>query len=287
MKNVVVTAALGGTISAVTESLSFFTTCADPAELIPTEWATSAWSSETLNGPAICGAAARALELEFGGPDFVPARFTIDLYKAAKNLPTVFRTRQLRAGRRIVLADVEVTQHDVAVARATVVYLRKSSAPPGAEWVPAADFYPPERMPTDNESTHPWLNTDRTGWTQSIAEHQNADRKRAWGASLPVVPGEPASPFVHAVQSAESASLVTNLGTAGIGYINCDVTMAISRLPEGLLLGVEADNHITADGISVGTATLYDDRGSYGTSVVTALSNAAVQVDFSRSPSGQ
>jgi hypothetical protein len=131
------------------------------------------------------------------------------------------------------------------------------------------------------------VSTDQTGWTQGIAEHQNAMRKRAWGASLPVVPDEPASPFVHAVQSAESASLVTNLGTAGIGYINCDVTMAISRLPEGLLLGVEAENHITADGISVGTATLYDDKGAYGTSVVTALSNAAVQVDFTQSSGGR
>lgn len=250
---------------------------------MPTEWATSAWSSETLNGPAVCGAAARALELEFGTPDFIPARFTIDLFKAAKAVPTAFRTRQLRAGRRIILADVEVTQHDVAVARGTVVYLRKSGPPPGTEWAPDSVFCPPGHTPADDESTHPWVNTDQTEWTQGIAEHQNAMRKRAWGASMPVVPGEPASPFVHAVQSAESASLVTNLGTAGIGYINCDLTVAISRFPEGLLLGVEADNHITADGISVGSATLYDARGAYGTSVVTALSNAAVQVDFNRS----
>lgn len=97
---------------------------------------------------------------------------------------------------------------------------------------------------------------------------------------MPVLPNEPASPFVHAVQSAESTSLVTNLGTDGIGYINCDLTMALSRVPEGDQLGIEADSHITADGISVGTATLYDRKGPYGTGMVTAVSNPAAQIDF-------
>ena len=47
-------------------------------------------------------------------------------------------------------------------------------------------------------------------------------------------------------------------------------------------LGIEADNHITADGISVGTATLYDRKGPFGTGMVTAVSNAAAQIDFSK-----
>ena len=51
-------------------------------------------------------------------------------------------------------------------------------------------------------------------------------------------------------------------------------------LPEGAELGIEADSHITADGISVGTATLYDRKGPYGTGMVTAVSNPAAQIDF-------
>ena len=97
---------------------------------------------------------------------------------------------------------------------------------------------------------------------------------------MPVLPDQPVSSFVHATQSAESTSLLTNLGTDGIGYINCDLTLALARVPEGPQLGIEADTHITADGIAVGTATLYDRNGPYGTGIVTAVSNAAAQIDF-------
>jgi hypothetical protein len=82
------------------------------------------------------------------------------------------------------------------------------------------------------------------------------------------------------VHTAETTSLLTNLGTNGIGYINCDLTLALSRLPDGPQIGLEASSHIAADGISVGTATLYDLDGPFGTGIVTAISNAQAQIDF-------
>lgn len=265
----------------MSEPLSFFTIRPGDDALLPTKWSMSAWSSDSLNGPAVCSAAARALEQEFADPDFVPARLTFDLFKAAKNQPMNLHTRMVRSGRRIRVADVEVMQEDVIVARATSVFLRRSGPPPGSEWHPSTTFTPPEEAAAEgSRSRHPWMQTDDTDWTRGIGNHQNVARKRAWSTAMAVVPDEPASPFIHAVQSAESTSLVTNLGTEGIGYINCDLTMALSRLPEGPQLGIEADTHLTADGISVGTATLYDRKGPYGTGMVTAVSNAAAQIDF-------
>lgn len=72
---------------------------------------------------------------------------------------------------------------------------------------------------------------------------------------------------------------MTNWGTAGVGFINTDLTLVFSRLPEGPEIGIEADNHISADGISVGSATLFDRRGAVGTCVVSALANVRRQVD--------
>ena len=82
------------------------------------------------------------------------------------------------------------------------------------------------------------------------------------------------------------SSLVTNLGTAGIGYINGDLTVALSRLPVGDYIGVQADSHWCADGVSVGSATLFDDRGPFGIGMVTAIANPAAQIDFGRLKSG-
>ena len=52
---------------------------------------------------------------------------------------------------------------------------------------------------------------------------------------------------------AEGTSLVTNLGTSGVGYINGDLTVALARLPVDEWMGVQADSHRDQDGISVGT----------------------------------
>ena len=98
--------------------------------------------------------------------------------------------------------------------------------------------------------------------------------------TLAVVSGSPPSPFVRAAVAAESTSLVTNMGTAGIGYINGDLTVALSRLPIGDYVGVQADSHWCSEGVSVGGATLFDDRGPFGIGMVTAIANPAARIDF-------
>jgi hypothetical protein len=90
-----------------------------------------------------------------------------------------------------------------------------------------------------------------------------------------VVAGEKNSPFVRAVMIAEATSLVTNLGAEGTGYINGDVTVALSRLPLDDWIGIQGDSHWASDGIAVGTATLFDHQGAFGSGLVTAVSNPA------------
>lgn len=99
---------------------------------------------------------------------------------------------------------------------------------------------------------------------------------------LPLVDGEQNSPFVAATTSGELTSLMTNWGSAGVGYINADLTVALARLPEGHAIGVEADNHISSAGLSVGVSTLFDRHGVFGTGVVTALANADRLIDYTR-----
>ncbi|MFI9537702.1 hypothetical protein ACIG56_31245 [Nocardia fusca] len=57
---------------------------------------------------------------------------------------------------------------------------------------------------------------------------------------------------------------------------NSHIIVAADRL--------RADNIIASGGISIGAATLYDRTGTVGTCVVTTLSNARRQVDFSTNP---
>lgn len=245
-------------------------------EFHPTENALSRWGTDLLNGPAVAGLAAWSLENSYGAEGFLPTRLTVDLFKAARRVPTGVRTRLVRDGRRIRNSECEVLQGDTVVARATMVQYRTSEAPRGHEWVAEASFTPPRGV----RGPAYYVGSDDHGWSPTGSEHQNASRKRVYHRTVEVVDGHPPSPFVRAAVAAEATSFVTNLGTEGIGYINGDLTVALSRLPVGDYIGLQADSHWCSDGISVGSATLFDDLGPFGTGMVTAVANPAAQIDF-------
>ncbi|UYP18834.1 thioesterase family protein [Rhodococcus sp. Z13] len=249
----------------------------------PTKYAQSPWSDTMLNGPCVSGLVARELELRHSVEGFVPSRFTLDLFKPVRNEPITFTSELVRDGNRIRVADVELVQGGEVSARATLVFLRKSAPPPGSVWTrDAAPTPPPESVavPPGPLEYSSWYGSDRLGWTRVRSEHQNSERKRLWSRQLPIVVGEELTPFVNTATVGEGTSFVTNWSDKGVGYINCDVTLALSRLPEGPEVGIEADNQISSDGIAVGTAVLFDRLGAFGTGVVTALANAHRQVDF-------
>lgn len=247
----------------------------------PTKYAVSPWSDTMLNGPCVSGLTARELENTHAADGFVPARFTLDLFKPVRNEQITFTTTLVRDGNRIRVADASLIQNGQVSARATLVYLRRSAQPPGSVWT--RDEYPtPPREAlevTPDLDTYSWYSSDGE-WSQERSEHQNAGRKRLWSRQLPVIVGEVQSPFVNTATVGEGTSFVTNWGDKGVGFINADVTLALSRQPEGLDIGVEADNHFSSDGIAVGSAVLFDRLGPFGTGVVTALANAHRQVDF-------
>jgi acyl-CoA thioesterase len=244
---------------------------------MPTRYANSHWGVDHLNGPAVVGLAAYVLERRCGSEEFMPTRLTVDLFRAARRVPTTVDVRVARDGRRVRSAECDVVQDGRPVARASLLQYRRSMPPPGDEWTAVTSF--PE-LPTPDDELFPFVSSEDVGWTRSPAEHQNSSRKCLYNDGINVVVGELISPFVRAAMLAESTSLVTNLGTKGIGYINGDLTVALSRLPLDQWIGIQADSHLAADGVSVGTATLFDHQGPFGSGMVTAVANPDAQIDF-------
>ncbi|WP_460359351.1 acyl-CoA thioesterase domain-containing protein [Mycobacterium sp. ZZG] len=244
----------------------------------PTRYAQSHWGEDHLNGPAVVGLVARGLEKECGSDEFHPTRLTVDLFRAARNALTTLDIRVVRDGRRVRSAECDVVQNGNVVARATLIQYRPSEPPPGALWHPPSTG--PE-FPVPDGAIQPFVGSDDVGWTRSPAAHQNPSRKRFFNDGIRTVAGEENSPFVRAAMVAEATSLVTNLGTAGVGYINGDLTVALSRLPVDDWIGIQADSHHAAAGVAVGTATLFDSQGAFGAGLTTAIANPAAQIDFS------
>jgi acyl-CoA thioesterase len=247
----------------------------------PTRFAGSHWGDDHLNGPAVVGLAAYALEKHCGSTDFMPSRLTVDLFRAARCVPTAVSVRVVRDGRRVRSAECDVAQEDRLVARATLLQYRRSTAPPGRLWTTPMSFpFPPPL----EEGVQTAVHSDAAQWSHSPGEHQNDSRKRFYNSAIDVVAGQPNSQFLRAVTVAEATSLVTNLGTRGVGYINGDLTVGLARLPVGEWIGVQADSHWAADGVAVGTATLFDRSGAFGSGMTTAVANPGAQIDFATDP---
>lgn len=263
---------------------SFFT-LGDDGSYLPTRYARSAWSDGLVNGPSVVAAAARTLEAEYGLEGFQPARLTVDLFSQVRFEPLAVRAEVVRSGNRIRVADAFVEQGGTTVARATMVQLRRGEQPPGRVWLAERSMDPPPgaRGMTLGAGARAWFGSDgaEEPWSHSMGPHQGAGRKRFWLHPLNVVDTEESSPFQRAVTLGESTSLMANWGTEGIGFINADLTVALARLPRSGDIGIEADQHISDAGVAVGTATLFDHDGEFGTGTVVAVSNAGRQIDFS------
>ena len=241
----------------------------------------SRWADDHLQGGAIIGLAAWALESRCGLPDFTPVRLTVDLFKSARTIPTTARVELERDGGRTRNSVCIIEQEGIAVARGVLVQYRRSGSPPGDQWVSE----PPVVAPPNDDESFVQIHSAGIGWTSSVSDHQNARRKRIAVRGINVIAGQQNSPFVQAAVVVDATSLVTNLGTAGLGYINGDVTLAVARPPRGERIYLQADTHWTSDGVAVGTVTLLDDTGAFGSGLVTALSNRRSQIDFASTPS--
>ncbi|HQV17537.1 MAG: thioesterase family protein [Gordonia sp.] len=283
--------------------LAFFTE--DSGRFLPLPLARSLWAADSLTGPAVCGIAARAAETVYGETGFRPVRFTVDLFKMARALPTRTIGRVLRDGGRIRVVEVDVVQdkpsgestEEVVVARSTTVFLRESANPPGERWFnPADDIVaadtptPQQQEAASNEfngegpwdpALAPWFYSGGT-WSNDMGTNQTDGQKAVWSRSAQVIEGEPPSPFQRTVMAAEATSLMGNWGTEGIAFINCDLTVALSRLPGDSRIHVRAESHTEHDGISTSSTGLYDADGRFGTGLVTAVNNVAAQIDFAK-----
>lgn len=265
-------------------SLSFFTRQPGSDDLHPTALAQSSWSTEQLHGVALSGALARAAELAVAGlgrDDLRPARQSVDLFRPATMKPCRFETEVVREGPRICLVDVTLLQAGERVARAGVLFLKATAMAGGEVWSPSERPSPPplDVAPPSEEPRVPFVHSD-AGWSQRFADHQNASRKSSWSSAVPVVAGEPLTPFQAVAATADGASLVTNWGTEGVQHINTDITLALARLPVGTEVGLVALDRVETDGIAVGTAAVFDREGPLGEVVMTSLVNAKRSIDF-------
>ena len=256
---------------------SFFVSNGD--EYLPTKLAKGPWGP-SLAGNYVGGLLARSVERIVDDPDLQPARITVDLLRPVAPSAVRVQAITVRHGRRLRLVDSVMTQNETLVARASVLFLRRSEAGTGTVWtspitMPAP---PPENGAlADDVPMFMWsYGRDPIAGTPGIGvdEWRSDGQKFAWMRETKLlVDDEPLTPFIRTVMAGDVTSSLANWGTDGLQFINADYTLTLSRLPIGLNIGLAAVSHHSQNGVATGSVTFFDRQGPIGIGVSTALAH--------------
>jgi Thioesterase-like superfamily len=232
--------------------------------LVPSVHARSLWG-DVINGRNLSGLVAAAAEQDHADADYVPARLTVDMFRAAPLIPVRVTTRIARRGHRVRVVDVSVRDEaGLELTRGSVVLLRKGEAPPGTVWAPAEWNRPiPESLPAVQAGPDGW-----PPWDMRRAG------RHAWIREVrPFIAGEETTPFVRAALAADATNGSANSGDQGLGYINADLTVYLVRAPRGEWIGLEVTGHGSHSGVAFGAASIYDLQGRIGHVAMSAVAD--------------
>jgi hypothetical protein len=243
----------------------------DGDRFVPTATAAGPWAANTLHGRAVIGLLGLELERRHGEPAFMPARLTVDLYRGAPAEPVEVRTRLIRDGRRVRLAEADFLVGGVSCALATLQFLRLGETPPRRPWSrPPWGMAPPAETP---DADPIW--TRRNLWDLKFAAgFRDGGSRRAWMREVhEMVAGRPHTPFSRVAAAADFASPMAHSTREGGDYINTDLTVYLHRLPVGEWVGFESADHGSTAGVATGVSYLHDEAGAIGFAGCAALAH--------------
>ncbi len=249
----------------------FFHQPAEAPSFEPTDVARGPWGHETLHGHVLGGLVAHVIESAHGDAAFVPARFTVDMFRSPRFAPVTIATRVAREGKRVRVIDASLEAGDVEIARGSALMLRRAEDPEGSVWGPETwDVPPPDKLEApEGERTPVW----ETRWISG--DQGTADRRRAWMREVrELVAGHSLTPWVRGAMAADFTNPLANSGDRGLEFVNADYTLYLHRLPAGEWIGVEATSHHSEEGVAVATCALYDEGGPIGRSAVGSVANS-------------
>lgn len=250
--------------------------CDSPDIAVPSPRAASGWGVSHMRGLAVSGILAREVEkalLALGRAEMIPARWTLDLHHAVPMAPCRTSATVVHEGRRLCVIDAELGQEGEILAQARALFFAAGQAPHGRTWEPAdCEDSPPLAWPSQSDQVEHLYRSDNTEWLTPECSPLDEHRKHIWQFATPLVDGEPLTPFQAVASTADLANAATNLGTNGLEFINADVTLALTRRPIGLEIGLVAIDRMQRDGVVIGTARVLDRQGPLGIATVCSMS---------------
>lgn len=265
---------------------------ADGDAFVPTRSAHGYWMPNTLSGSAAASLLGHVLQRDHLPEGWVPVRLSIDMVRMPPAAPLRVDAKVLHESGRLKLVEARLMAGDTLVTLALCQIARRTTQPANPVWQSAPWPAPhPDTLPGMRHwgrwdlraiaPEHPRFQRetpaggDRAHSNAAVLGHlAHADARQAWlRTQQTIVQGEPLTPFLHLVTTADFASPLTHSSAFGIDFVNTDFTIHLHRLPRGEWLGYELAGHSSADGVAVGEAAIHDVDGPLGMIVVSAMAN--------------
>ncbi|HEY2553541.1 MAG TPA: thioesterase family protein [Streptosporangiaceae bacterium] len=247
-----------------------------PGEFYATPATAGPWSAHSQHGGPPSALAARELERHAADPGQRLARVTIDILRPVPLGLLSLRTTMVRPGRKVSLLEtvLQAGGQEVLHARGWRI------AVPGAG-VPAISPEQPQLPAVPADASMPAFRRAHTeGYLAAVdwrfvsgGLDDYGPGASAWlRPRIPLVAGEDATPMSRTLLLADSGSGVGSvLDPEKFLCINVDLTVVLTRDPEGDWLLLEAGTTVSERGSGMTQTQLSDQSGRCGTAVQTLL----------------
>ncbi|MGH8918523.1 MAG: thioesterase family protein, partial [Actinomycetes bacterium] len=199
-------------------------------------------------------------------------RLTVELVRPVPLTPLEVHAEITRPGKRVQLVDATLRAEGSEVARARALRIRTTP-------VPVPDQVPDPPAPTLPDVTGP--PTPPTGLAAGMGYAAAVDLRHVTGSweglgpatvwirlLADLVEGEVPSPFQRVAAAADFGNGLSRIVPFDTHtFLNPDLTIALSRIPAGSWIGLDAVTRLSPDGFGQAESTVFDTAGPVGRAV--------------------
>jgi hypothetical protein len=233
------------------------------------------WSARAQHGGPPSALAALAMDRHEPDPGQRLARVAVDILRPVPVGKITVRTRTVRPGRRVALLEtvLEADGQEVLHARGWRIATPGGPVPAVGTDAPPPPV-PPEPYVVDFPGAHVAGYLRAVEWRYvSGGGFESPGPAVVWARpTIPLLPDEQPSPMSRALLIADSGSGVSaTLDPSRFVFINVDLTVVLTRDPDGEWLLLDAATTIGAQGTGLAETTISDAHAPCGSAIQTLL----------------
>jgi Acyl-CoA thioesterase C-terminal domain/Acyl-CoA thioesterase N-terminal domain len=239
---------------------------------IPSELTVGPWSDQTQHGGPVAALLARTVE-GVPSPDPVQTvRLTIELMRPIPLAPLTTTATVLRPGKKVQLIEASLMGNGSELARARALRIRSTPiAVPEQVANPASPPLPDAWL--DGEDAEAGVR--RTAFAAAVdlrfvkGSWDNVGPATVWSRLLvPVVEGEEPSPLQRVAAVADFGNGISRVLDFNTHiFINPDLTVSLSRLPDGQWIGFDTVSRVSGHGYGQAESLIFDAVGPIGRAI--------------------